>query len=73
MPASLRVRALALIRIVISMLPWVIAMYLFYWLDSSGTWTRDTPHRGKLSVFILGTGMLLSFLLHSWLAKRKPI
>ena len=53
------------------MLPWVIAMYAFYWLDSSGVWTSETPHRGKLSVMILGTGMLLSFLLYSFLAKRR--
>ena len=54
------------------MVPWLIAMYLFYWLDSSGTWTRDTPHRGKLSVLMLGSGMLLSFLLASWLVKPRP-
>ena len=45
-------------------------MYAFYWLDSSGTWTTDTPHRGKLSVMILGSGMLLSFLLHTWLTRK---
>jgi len=47
-------------------------MYLFYWLDASGTWSRETPHRGKLSVILLGSGMLLSFLLYSWIAKRRP-
>ena len=72
MPASSRARAQALVRIAISMVPWLLAMYLFYWLDSSGTWTRDTPHRGKLSVLMLGSGMFLSFLLHSWLVKPKP-
>jgi len=45
-------------------------MYLFYWLDSSGTWTSETAHRGKLSVAILGAGMMLSFLLWSHLAKK---
>ncbi len=70
MPTSLRARAQALIRIVIAMTPWLVAMYAFYWLDSSGTWTPETPHRGKLSVMMLGSGMLLSFLLYSWIAKR---
>ena len=51
-------------------MPWLAAMYGFYWLDSSGTWTPETPHRGKMSVMILGSGMLLSFLLHTWLSKR---
>lgn len=50
-------------------IPWLASMYAFYWLDSSGTWTIDTPHRGKLSVAILGSGMLLSLLLYSWLRK----
>jgi hypothetical protein len=45
-------------------------MYAFYWLHSSGTWTADTPHRGKLSVIILGTGMLLSFLVQSHFSKQ---
>jgi hypothetical protein len=46
-------------------------MYLFYWLDSSGTWTSDTAHRGKLSVVILSAGMALSFLVWSHFAKRE--
>ena len=46
-------------------------MYTFYWLDSSGTWTAETPHRGKLSVVILGAGMALSFLLWSWISTRQ--
>ncbi len=55
----------------VAALPWLVSMYAFYWLDSSGTWTIDTPHRGKLSVMILGSGMLLSFLLHSWLTRSQ--
>ncbi|MEM9335718.1 MAG: hypothetical protein AAGA33_12790 [Pseudomonadota bacterium] len=49
----------------VAAIPWLVSMYAFYWLDSSGTWTIDTPHRGKLSVLILGSGMLLSFALHA--------
>jgi hypothetical protein len=53
-----------------AMAPWVFAMYVFYWLDSSGTWTAETAHRGKLSVIILGTGMVLSFLMQSHFSKQ---
>ena len=56
---------------IVAAVPWLISLYTFYWLDSSGTWTIDTPHRGKLSVMILGSGMLLTFLLHSWLTRDK--
>ena len=52
------------------MLPWLVAMYFFYWLDSSGTWTSETAHRGKFSVLILGGGMALSFALWSFFARR---
>ncbi len=59
------------LKIVLAIVPWVAANYAFFWLDSSGTWTSDTPHRGKLSVLILASGLLLSFLLHSWLSRGE--
>ena len=70
MANSVTSRALRILKILIAFAPWVIASYAFYWLDSSGTWTSDTPHRGKISVAILASGMLLSFLLHSYFARR---
>ena len=70
MPGSLTARLHSAFRVGVALIPWLAAMYVFYWLDASGTWTSDTPHRGKLSVMILGSGMLVSFLLHSYLAGR---
>jgi hypothetical protein len=58
-------------RIGIAFIPWLASMYLFYWLDSSGTWTSATPHRGKISVAILTAGMGLSFLIYSVLQRRN--
>jgi hypothetical protein len=55
----------------LALAPWLLAMYVFHWLDSSGTWTAHTPHRGKLSVALLVSGMFLSFLVQSWLQKRR--
>ena len=46
-------------------------MWLFWWLDASGAWTPDTPHRGKLSVLLMGTGMMVTFLLLSRLQKSR--
>jgi hypothetical protein len=59
------------LKIAVALAPWVIAMYTFYWLDSSGTWTSETAHRGKISVAILSAGMLLSFLVWSHFEKRE--
>lgn len=70
MPNTLKSRALKTLKILVAFAPWVFASYLFYWLESSGTWTSDTPHRGKLSVAILASGMLLSFLIHSWFTRH---
>ncbi|MEL7449965.1 MAG: hypothetical protein AAFN78_12200 [Pseudomonadota bacterium] len=56
--------------VALALTPWLLSMYTFYWLDASGTWTRDTPHRGKLSVVLLAFGMVLSFLLSGYLARR---
>lgn len=59
------------LRAAVALTPWLVAMYGFYWLDSSGTWTSETPHRGKISVAILATGMGLSFLVQSLFERRK--
>lgn len=53
-----------------ALVPALAAMYAFYWLDASGTWHRDTPHRGKLSVLLLSSGIALSFVVQGQLAKR---
>ena len=63
--------AVRLALALVGLMPWVLAMYGFYWLDSSGTWTTETAHRGKLSVMILASGMLASFLLYSYLTRRR--
>jgi len=71
MPDSPKSQTRRLLKIAIAFMPWVFAMYLYYWLDSSGTWTSETAHRGKISVAILGAGMALSFLVWSHFAKRE--
>ena len=53
------------LKLLIAFAPWVLACYTFYLLHTSGIWTGDTPHRGKMSATLLGTGMVLSFLIQS--------
>lgn len=71
MPSSLKSRTLHALKVAVAFTPWLISMYIFYWLDHSETWTGETPHRGKISVAILAIGMLLSFLVHSHFARRE--
>jgi hypothetical protein len=59
------------LEVAIAFAPWVIAMYVFYWLYSNGIWTSDTAHRGKMSVALLASGMGLSFLVQSYFAERR--
>lgn len=54
----------------IAFIPWLISMYILYWLEYGEIWTTQTAHRGKISVAILVVGMTLSFLVHSFLARR---
>jgi hypothetical protein len=59
------------LELIIAFLPWLLSMYLLYWLDYSETWTSLTAHRGKMAVAILMAGMALSFLIQSNFIKRK--
>jgi len=68
---TLIIRARHILRVAIAFVPWLIAMYLFYWLNYSENWTSETGHRGKLSVVILAVGMGVSFLVHSYFVGRE--
>ena len=59
------------LEVVIAFTPWVISMYTLYWLQYGEIWTTETAHRGKISVAILATGMVLSFLVQSRITGRK--
>lgn len=68
---ALQSRARSALRIAVAMTPWLISMYTLYWLEHGEIWTTETAHRGKISVSILLTGMVLSFLIMSYLAARQ--
>ena len=70
MPSSIRTETLKVLQTAVAVTPWLFSMYVFYWLDSTGTWTSETPHRGKISVAILVAGMALSFGIYSYLSRR---
>jgi hypothetical protein len=72
MPNSLKTRTRRSLEVAIAFTPWVISMYLLYWLEYGAIWTTETAHRGKISVAILISGMVLSFLIQSRFARRKP-
>ena len=68
---SLKIPVRHALKVAIAFTPWLISMYVYYWLDYSETWTSETAHRGKISVAILAVGMVLSFLVHSHFAGRE--
>ena len=67
----LKTRLRYALQIAIAFTPWLISMYLLYWLDFGEIWTSETAHRGKIAVAILAVGMGYSFLVQSYFAKRK--
>ena len=68
---SLKMRTRYVLEVAIAFTPWLISMYILYWLNYGEIWTSETPHRGKISVAILVVGMGLSFLVQSRFTKRK--
>ena len=60
-----------MLKVAIAITPWLISMYVLYWLEYGEVWTTETAHRGKISVAILALGMGLSFLVQSRFAKRE--
>jgi hypothetical protein len=71
MPNSLKTKTRYILEVAIAFAPWVISMYLLYWLQYGEIWTSTTPHRGKISVTILAVGMGLSFLVQSHFVRRR--
>lgn len=71
MPNALKMQIRSVLETAIAFAPWLIAMYVFYWLEYGEVWTHETAHRGKLSVIILASGMGLSFLIQSYFSKRR--
>ena len=70
MPEVPEIRTRLVLDIILAILPWVVSMYVLYWLESAAIWIPETPHRDKISLAILALGMGASFLLYSYLAKR---
>ncbi len=71
MQKSFKSRTRYALEVAITFLPWVISLYLLYWLEYGEIWTTETAHRGKITAAILAVGMGLSFLVKSRFAKRE--
>ncbi len=71
MSNSLKTRTRHALQIVIAFTPWLISMYVLYWLEYGEIWTTETAHRGKIAVAIVAVGMGLSFLVQSHFARRE--
>ena len=52
-------------------LPWLITLYLHFWLVLNDSWSPEQPYRGLISVLLLALGMLMSFLLHGRLKAKR--
>ncbi len=59
------------LEVAIAFTPWLISMYVLYWLEYGEIWTTETPYRGLIAVVILAVGMGLSFLVQSHIATRE--
>ena len=71
MPDSSKTRTRSALEVAVAFAPWLISLYVLYWLEYGEIWTTETAHRGKTTGAILALGMGLSFLVRSHFAKRK--
>ena len=53
------------------MVPWLVVLYLHFWLVESEAWAPEQSYRGLMSLLLLALGMLISFLLHGRLKVRR--
>ena len=53
--------------------PWLVALYLHFWLAESEAWAPEQPYRGLMSVLLLALGMSISFLLHGRFHARRKL
>jgi hypothetical protein len=70
-PNSLKIQTRYALEVAIAFTPWLISIYVLYWLEYGEIWTTETAHRGKIAVAILVVGMGLSFLVQSHFARRE--
>ena len=59
------------LKYLLAFLPWLLSMYALYFLETQAVWNTATPYRDLMTVIILGTGMLLSFLVYSYLFRES--
>ena len=64
-------KARSAIEVLIAFAPCLISLYVLYWLEYSQIWRPETAFRGMISVMVLVVGLGLSFLVQSYLIKRK--
>ncbi len=70
MLAYLKQQALMVTRAVIACSPWLLAMYLLYWIDKNQIWTQETPFRDPMSAAVVATGMLMSFFIYTRISSK---
>jgi hypothetical protein len=68
---SLKKQTRYALEVALAFTPWLISMYVLYWLEHGEIWTTDTAHRGKTTIAILAVGMGLSLLVQSRIARRE--
>lgn len=51
--------------------PWILSMYLLYYLGKSGIWVPETAYRDLMTIAILILGMGLSFAVQSYFTEHN--
>ncbi|MEM8500231.1 MAG: hypothetical protein AAF542_19605 [Pseudomonadota bacterium] len=70
MLAYLKHQALMIARAIFACIPWLLAMYLLFWIEKNDVWTAQTPFRDPMSAAVVAAGMLLSLVIYSRISAK---
>ncbi len=70
MLAYLKDQAIFIAKSILACTPWLLAMYLLFWIDKNNIWNAETPFRDPMSAAVVATGMLLSLFIYSRISAK---
>jgi len=67
---DLKIKTLHFLKVGLAITPWMLSMYILFWLGKNEIWVPETAHRDKITIAILVVGMGSSFIIQSYFFKN---
>ena len=70
MNTKIKSKTLGWLQYSLAAMPWILSMYLLYYLGKNEIWLPETAYRDLMTIAILVLGMGLSFAVQSYFIKQ---